>query len=470
MAMSHEQKLLEDLRRLSAGQTVSEYGQEHMEELTDMFMKIADRQDSEMGSVGGQQTQDEQGFATQRGEESKYSGMAGWGGGVDPETGRKGTPTIIDAENDTGVLSFTFESSLLGRVNRIDLFLDYISRFAKEELGKRFWAEVLMPPLRHTIGRIFTTQGFGTWEKLSHDWTKERHSPRLPGYSLGGGGATKRGHRILDWRSRYRRALTGKRGSSSKDPTGEGSIFQPIQGGNWKSGFEYGADVGWFSDLSRRIRGDDLEADYPIKHEGLSKSRFRFVSYLPKSVEALGGSLGEEEFVPVTTRQAKRLEKLGVKSYLSYKFGHGTTTTKKVDGKLVKEVTQVPEYFDIPARPVWGLFTRENLQEINKFYDKLEERMATAIGRFLDKAERKDWYAERRGYGGVSQPGRMQESFSEPEITREQALAQLGDHETIRRSRYEELGERAETTGLSVEEQKEYYELEDEFFIDDAFE
>ena len=481
MASISEEEILENLRRLESGQSLTEAGQANIELLTTRALEMFDQAQSAMEGVSGEQVGEEEGYQTQRGEESRYAGMAGWGGGVDPETGAKGAPTIIDIENDDQILSLTFESSLFsGRVSTIDLLMEYVSRFSRDELGKKFWADVVLPPLRNTIGKIFSTQGGGTWKQLSPHWQREKVDPAFPGFSLGGKG--KRDSKILSWRGKYRRALTGKKGlPTSQAPQGAGTIFQPLQGGNWKTGFEYGVDVGWFADMSRRARGDDLEADYPIKHEGGSEGRFRYVSYIPKKAESVLGAFGfnydaeRDGYIIVTTKQAKRLEKIGVKSYLTHKFGKAKVDTKVERGRVVKTIEETPLTYDIPARPVWGLFRRENLPIIRNFYDNLGGSMARNIGRYMDKAERQAWYKGNQsdyraaiqgvsvgaggGVGGAQQPQRLADEMSFQEI-----YQQHGHSEGVRRHLYEEMGAKIESgKGLGVDEQRIFYELEEEF-------
>ena len=485
MASISEEEILENLRRLESGQQLTEKGQANIELLTTRALDLFEQAQSAMDRVSGEQVGEEEGYQTQRGEESRYAGMAGWGGGADDEGG-KGAPTVIDIENDDQILSLTFESSLFaGRVNAIDMLMDYVSRFSRDELGKKFWMDVVLPPLRNTIGKIFTTQGAGTWKALSPDWAREKANPAFPGFSLGGKG--KESSKILSWRGKYRRALTGKKGlPNTQNPRGAGTIFQPLQGGNWKSGFEYGVDVGWFSDMSRRSRGDDLEADYPIKHEGGSESRFRFINYIPKKAQEVLGAFGfdydaeRDGYIIVTTKQAKRLEKIGIRSYLSHEFGKAKVDTKVERGRLVKTVEQTPLTFDIPARPVWGLFRRENLTIIKNFYDGLGERMARNIGRYMEKAERQEWYKGsqshyRSSIQGVSMgatsdniqtsqpPQRQADQMSYQEI-----YEQHGHSEGVRRHLYEEMETAIEGgKGINVEEQRIFRELEEEFEFSD---
>lgn len=452
-----EQQIIDDLTKLQSGQMPSRSDPEYLEMLGSRMMAIEQAFESDLAEVRGTQTQEEAGYEVQRGEESPYSGAQ----------------MNVFAPEEFGAFQLLFESSVFSsKINSIDLLMDYISRFSREELGERFWSEVVMPPLRNTIGKIFTTQGLGTWKQLSHAWARERISPALPGFSLGGQG--KKENRILSWRERYRRALTGKKGLRDGS-----TVFQPLQGGNWKSGFEYGVNVGWFADLSRRLRGDDLEADYPIKHEGGSEGRFRFISHIPQSAEAVLGAFGfnydleREGYIPITTKQAKRLEKVGIRSHETYDFASTQGRGKNVKGS----VSSSPLTFEIPARPVWGLFRRENLTVIRNFYNSLGERMARSIGRYMDKAERQRWYQSdyRSAMQGLSLQAaeHVQERQQAPqrqadEMSFQEIYTQHGHVEDVRRHLYEEMESAIESgRGISSEEQRIFRELEEEFEFED---
>ena len=336
MATPSEQQILEDLKRLESGQPLSRSDPSYMKTITERWLLAAEG--SSVPELTGQQTQEEQGHQTQRGEESRYSGMAG--GWTDEDTGEV-KPNIIDVEQEE-ILRMSFESSMFGsgRVNQIDLLMEYIQKFPRENLTQKFWASEIIPVLRHTIGRIFTTQGDGTWKRLGSAWGEEKVSPALPGISIGGTSktsmkATGGGSRILHWRGKYRRALTGRTLNQN------GNIFRPLLGGNWKSGFEYEADGSWFQDYSRRARGDDLEAGYPSKFEEGSEGQFRFISHIPENAQHVLSAFGwtsairdlDSSRIIVTTKAANKLEKFGVQSYLTYDFRSTQGRGKNRKGK-----------------------------------------------------------------------------------------------------------------------------------------
>ena len=152
--------------------------------------------------------------------------------------------------------------------------------------------------------------------------------------------------------------------------------------------------MGWFQDFTRRARGDDLELSYPIKHEDGYESTFLYISNIPADAASILGAFGfnynleRKHAILVTTKQAKRLEKIGVKSYETYDWNLSRGKGKNTKGTVITQ----KRTFDIPARPVWGLFRNTNIPIIRKFYDRLGERMTTGIARYMDKAEREKWY------------------------------------------------------------------------------
>ena len=395
----------------------------------------------------------------------------------------------------------------------VDRFLQYISGFSDAKdvtqkgstLGRKFWLQNVIPPLRMAISEIFKTSGAGQWRELSpftrqlkHDpipaETDDRKSksvkvrdPKSPGgFRMERRGSYRIGMRpqsatlrvkknigdILFYRGKYRGALTKTRNFNT-----DGNLFKPLDG-SWKHGFKFGIDQSWFNAFTRRTRGnptvrgksyDELEMDYPSKHETGGSAQFLYYWMVTKIKYKDNAGAGRSVTVKGKRTKRKRKEQIQDREQ------HKVVVTPAQARHLPKNIPiHLSKPAPLPARPVFSFFrTRHSI--IDKFVSRVENNIAKNLGRYLDEGQRKQWYGEKDAQGLI--PDKLGSIYSEgfrpvPESikrragTREEMEQRLAQTSTGRQ-RYQELDRQLTSTGLSEAESQEFIRLQSQY-DDDA--
>lgn len=359
----------------------------------------------------------------------------------------------------------------------ISEMLDYIEGIKDEGFlnVERFWKENFLPPLRRAFAEIFDTEGGGQWKETGEWWRffKENQmdfeypalksapqSSRVDaqGKRLKAGRRTVReyepliesqrryqktgvaerrlisreiverrgGTRTLKYLGKYRQSLTSRVNLNK-----QGNVFQALDAGNWRKGFEYGVNQEWFTQYSLRRYGRDPafggknpEIDYPTKFEDDSVGMFRYW-YL---------RLGEDQEaiqVPITYNEAKR------------------------QGKKFLNMTRLSKPMNVPARPVFGFFRRPEHPIIRKFQERVTRNVMKNLGKYLDAGARQQWRSKVRA-------ARRSLSQTSPgsERIRSEPVRRNVDAETHGRQRYDELEQKLLAGTLTDSEAAEYMELE----------
>lgn len=297
-----------------------------------------------------------------------------------------------------------------------DRFLIYLQNF-KNAITKELWMRSVLPPLRHTIGRIFQTGGFGEWEQESFEWKIHKINPPKEAMTIGGSPKSRvkqlGGSRTLEYRGLYRRTLT-RRDRLNQD----GNIFEPARSGGgefsgtrtgWGYGFYYGIDQHWFTSKSRRERGDDFEQEYPSGFETEIHKPFYYLPVFKAKVSEeerkriLSGSVQLTKYeyfskirrVFLTSKDVSQLQGQGYGFYDYDEF----TGAYPVRFREIKE-----GHGEVAARPIWGILATEK-PEITQMKDRIRNNIMKDIVKYLDIGQKVHWYGARDSEGRLIAPG-----------------------------------------------------------------
>ena len=428
-----EDQILKDLQKLASGQSPSDMSPEYMEVLGSRFMEMADSADALL------EDPTEAEYETRRTDITES--------GLDPQA------VVIDTAaeiKESGAIEFTH--TLFNKSFNVDMVLKYVAGF-RGNFGKLFWEDVVLKDLRKTIGTIFKTQGLGQWGAHGELWSKQRSDTVLQAdaamilgrplhlrqtsvshFQRGGGG-------ILNWRGKYRNALVRPSG------VGRGAFFEP-ESGDWGKGFRFGVDQPYFTDESERIRGDNLEADYPTKHETRTAAQFYYF-WLRKSNRT---SEYEVDRIVVTGKERRILEAKDIPVYFA---GVYKGSTKKTDIEEGEESGEGDSFQPtVPARPLWSIFNARNAT-IDGFYDKIRDNIANRLERYLSLGERTRWKgdpsAQPSTIEGLPDMYRPTEEVSGFRIPPESMLRNIRENPAERRRLEEIMGYREREKHESTE-------------------
>ena len=348
---------------------------------------------------------------------------------------------------DTPVFQYRPESTF--HKQSFARFLTYLESFP-QALTRELWMKSVLPPLRHTIGQLFTTQGEGEWEPVGSEWYSYKLNPPKEAGEIGGVSKArlkKIGLRVLDYRGTYRQTLTRTNNLNTK-----GNIFRPAdrnapnvvnapdafdpsrtRSEGWHFGFQFGIDQEWFLQENRQRRGDDFEAEYPSFFEDEQTNKPFFFVPVPKqsapkevrnatNIDDVIQSLSKSEYVKyirrvfVTGREAKEIEarneRIRAQNEQIAKENRNIRanfqlSASDINSRLKDSIAETPVYDgegNIKARPLWQFFNTER-PIIQKFKARVRDNIIRDLARYLDEGQRVEWYGARDSSGRLLAAG-----------------------------------------------------------------
>ena len=129
------------------------------------------------------------------------------------------------------------------------------------------------------------------------------------------------------------------------------------------------------------MRADNLESDYPTKHETSTPAEFYYF-WLRNSSQPDAPA----DRVVVTGRERRILEAKDVPVFFSGVY-KGAKLESDDDGKNEYEGGGEST---VPARPLWGIFGSK-ISEIDRFYDKIRDNIADQLEKYISLGARTQW-------------------------------------------------------------------------------